>query len=365
MASGGDSSADSLVLQRRLERLFKLIERGDIRFCKDRTPEALAALSRVERFPDGTFKLDTVDGSVRALCMVVDAIKYRPNPDYGHAPTDLPPLTLPELDRLRSSDDDFLRDLVDASNMVRKYLAMVASVIPDCSVDSARYQVLAGHAVRLYKLYDTVLFLLVENRAEMAMILLRSLTETAINFSYLLNNDGPELIRAFHKASLAYEKKLWDEIEQRRQTPPLPIEQRMQESVERTIARAGFKLEDIAWKDRNWGGDVYQKARNTDLVGIYEFAFRLMSHNVHGTWHDLEFHHLEQKGTRYHPCISYTDAQPQLIEGASIVCLGLMRHYVQVVALGQSIDVTARLQELEAWFREMSKLHEQFVAMGP
>jgi len=362
MASSGHSSSSPLNLQHRLKRLFELIERGDIRLFKDKVPETIAALRRVERLPDGTFNLDTVDGPVRTLCMMVDAMEYQPHPDYRHAKIDFPPLTLPALDRARSSDDEFLSDLVDASNLVRKYLAMVASVTPDSLLTSPRYPVLAGHAVRLYKLYDTVLFLLVNNRAEMAMILLRSLAETAINFAYLLNNDDPDLIRAFHKASLAYEKKLWDEVEQRRQTPPLAIEQRMQQGVERTIARAGFALDEIAWNDRDWGGNVYQKAKQTDLIALYEFAFRPMSHNVHGTWHDLEFHHLEQDGSLYHSCLRYTNARPQLIEGATIVCLGVMRHYVQVVALGQSLDVSARLEALEMWFSEMAKAHEQFVA---
>ncbi|MBI5763666.1 MAG: hypothetical protein HZA51_09105 [Planctomycetes bacterium] len=240
-------------------------------------------------------------------------------------------------------------------------MMMVASVIPDASIDSARYAILAGHAVRLFKLYDTFLYLIVADRSEMAMILLRALAETAINFAFLLNNNDPNLIRTFHKASLAYEKKLWDELEQRRQTPPLPIEQRMQDGAKRAILRAGFKLEEISWSDRNWGGDVSSKARTTDLISLYEFAFRPMSHNVHGTWHDLEFHHLEHKDGQYHPCLHYTDAQPQLIEGATVVCLGLVRLYVQVVASGQSLEISLRLQDLEEWFRQMSSLHETFV----
>ena len=361
MTSGGDSSLDPLALQRRLKRLFELIDSDRIRFSEDTAPETVAALRRVKRLPDGTFDLSSVNSPVRALCMMIDVMEYRPNPDYAHATMDLPTLNLPCLDRPRSSSGDFVTDLLDASNLVRKYLAMGASVIPDSSVDSARYPVLAGHAVRLFKLYDTLLFLTVEDRAEMAMILLRALAETAVNFAFLLTNDDPTLIRAYHKASLAYEKKLWDEIEQRRQTPPLPIEQRMQQGVEKTIVRAGFKLEDVTWNDRHWGGGVYQKAKRTGLIDLYEFAFRPMSHNVHGTWHHLEFHPLEQKDTQYHPCLHYTHAEPQLIECATIVCLGIMRNYVEVVALGQSIEVIARLEQLEAWFREMSRAHEQFV----
>ena len=106
-------------LQLRLTILFELIEQGkaDFHFV----PETAAALQRVRRLPDRTFDLTTVDSPVRALCLLVDQIMEPSSPPADYEPLDqLPLVNLPNLQRRRISDSDFLADLVEAANVVHR-----------------------------------------------------------------------------------------------------------------------------------------------------------------------------------------------------------------------------------------------------
>jgi hypothetical protein len=357
---------DTTEMQRRLARLFELIATDRIKFLAERVPHVIEALQRVRRLPDGTFDLNSVESSVRALCLVPDFSAMAPAWPLDGDPVDFPPLQLPPLDAARSSSDEFLRDLVEASNVVRWHLGVASAVIPAVAVDNRRLALLAGHMVRMYKLYDTCLFLLVEERAEPAIILMRSLTETAINLAFLLLNEDPALIDKYMRSSLAYERKRWDEIEKRKHRPPLPIEVSMQASVERAFSRAGLKVTDVEWKERNWAGNTFAKAEKVsksgeaDMVGWYEFAFRPTSHAVHGTWHDLESHHLREENGQLLPELQYTSSQPQMIDGPSVICLQAARSYVSHTAPGVGNELVDRIQKIEDWFRGMARRHIEF-----
>lgn len=272
-----------------------------------------------------------------------------------------PPIELPALEAVRSSKDDFMRDLVLACNPVRKYLIVVAGLVPSEPLSKLQQGVLVGHMVRLYKLYDTVMLLVAKNRGEIALLVTRPLTETIINIRFLIRYATEEVLRAFQKASLAYEKRLWDEIQSRKSDPLLPIEERMLGSIQRTFERAGIAMNEVSWGDRHWAGDTSQRAQKVDLVDLYEFGFRTGSHNIHGTWHELDFHHLKGHDTYYEPEPRYTSPGPQLIEMPTVLGLDVSAEYVHHVVGASGEELIKRLIIMRDWFSSMIELHENFL----
>lgn len=150
---------------------------------------------------------------------------------------------LPEINKTRTSDDDFVSDLVIVSNLVLKFIAIAASVIPNKSFKKIEQGILLSHMVRLFKLYDSFLLLICENKFEIAILTSRPIAETSIVLKYLLQNINEELSDKFIKCSLAYDKKLFDLIQKNiKGRNPLPIEERMLKSIANTFSKTKLKF---------------------------------------------------------------------------------------------------------------------------
>ncbi len=271
---------------------------------------------------------------------------------------DLPDINLPELEIERKTVQDFMRDLVQASNIVREYLIITACVVPTEGIDKKAMPIIMGHMVRLAKLYDTLILLVVEKRDEMAMILQRSLVETIINLKFIIANGSPEYYEKYRKASLAYEKKYWEELND------LPIPQRLKDKIQsritETIESAGYTMDQIDWSDRNWGMPLYKKAEQVNLIELYEFGFRTGSHYTHGTWHDLEFQHLTKTDDgNYEPELRYSNSKPQIITGPTFIVIEIAIEYLEYISGEASAELRESLVRLAAWFKSIDLLHER------
>jgi hypothetical protein len=332
-----------------------MLEKGKVKLGN--VPHTIKALKKVRRLPDGTFDLRTVDAPVRALCWGLGGMAENlPPADYEEL-DNLPEVDLPSLDQPRRNEGDFMRDLVEVANIVRKYLILVAGLWPIISLDPLVRSVVMGHMVRVFKLYDTLIFLTVERRTEVAWIVSRTLVDTIINLRWLLKH--PNQCQRYVRQSLAFEKKLMEEIKSRMREPPLPIETRMLRSIEATFSRAGVNPAEI--KAAEWRGlSSEQKARDVGLDSLYEFSFRGASHNVHGTWHDLEFYHLELVDGVHRPAIRFHEPRPQIVEVATIASLDAAVAYVGFAAGDNAIEITGRLEVLRDWVSELSSRAEEW-----
>ncbi|WP_367606758.1 DUF5677 domain-containing protein [Legionella sp. W05-934-2] len=118
---------------------------------------------------------------------------------------------LPDINKHRSSEGDYLEDLISTSNQVNSYLALSAALSPSISLNKLQQGILVGHMSRIYKLYDDFLLLVSQNRPEMAILGSRTLAETSIVLKWLIkNNLNDELCNKFIRSSLAYDKKIWN-----------------------------------------------------------------------------------------------------------------------------------------------------------
>ena len=290
-------------------------------------------------------------------------------------PLELPKLELPPIAKERKSNDDFMVDLIKAANDVNKAIILISGVVAQKNIDTERQDVLRGHLVRLYKLYDSYVFLIVERRTEIAFIILRTLAETVINLRYLLKHIDTDVHKKYKRASLAYEKKLEESILNNilNRKNELPIEKRMLKSIANTFSRSGFdNLEREELRKTQWGIekqhlDISGKAKDVGLYSIYENMFTTSSHFVHGSWHELDFHHLEQekdiRGTRP-PQMRYTTPKPQLLEAVSIFTLETLQQYLSVIVEdgNQTDEIKVYLDKISKWFFDMSHKHEEYLA---
>lgn len=286
---------------------------------------------------------------------------------------EFPSLGLPLIDRVRQSNDDFMSDIVIAANEVNKLAILVAGIIEQKVIDLEKIEVLRGNIVRLFKLYDSYLLLIVKKRTEIAFILLRSLAETIINVQYLLKHVDTDVHKKYKRASLAYEKDLEERVLKNviERGSTLPIEQRMLKSIEKTYERSGLvDLEKEEWEKTKWGLllqdlDVSGKAKDVGLESIYNYIFVTSSHFVHGSWHEIDFHHLIKNTDKQirEPQLRYTTPTPQIVESISILLLETLRDYASALTHKESADeLIDRIDSLSSWFYKMSENHENFLS---
>jgi hypothetical protein len=272
---------------------------------------------------------------------------------------DLPEFDLPPLDRKRDTNEEFVSDLVDVSNSVRKYLILAAGVRPSAGMDPMAQGVLMGHAVRLFKLYDLLCHMVSQRQGDFTLAIGRMIADTVINLRYLLEDPISENVDGYVRATLGMEKKLILEVEMRMQDPPLPIEQRLLRDARAFFDRAGVNPDDVKPGEWRWI-DSSTKAYDLGLGRLYEFGFRGSSHSIHGTWHDLYYNHLVETDEGFQPRLRYSVPRPQILDAMSVLTLDALMRYVSVVA-PEFIDspLVAALSKLKAWFSEMGALHEE------
>lgn len=275
-------------------------------------------------------------------------------------------LTLPQIDAQRNSENDFLRDLVEGSNVARKIL-LTTSQIVNTSLLPEKSDVLLGNLVRVYKLYDSYIFLIVEKRAEISMILLRCLVENIINFEYLIKNINTEVFKKYKQASLAREKDLRELVIKDLTRGILqelePLSKRILASIEETFRRSEISDEEKFYK--KWGIKKEHlttegKAKDIGLERVYEVIFKNTSGSIHGDWHDIDFNHLERDKNEFgqrNPNGRFIIPSPQMFS-ITVLLMESVKKYWEL--LGRD-EFNPRIDVIIDWFKNMDSIHEKFL----
>ena len=124
----------------------------------------------------------------------------------------------PEDIKKYTSEDDFMSLAVDVGKEILEYTSILAFSyrLDDQNLPRTwkrNEAIIGGLLVRLSKLQNSILDTVCEKREEIALILLRSAIETAINCEFLIKNDSDELYDEYVKYSLREEKKLLNIID--------------------------------------------------------------------------------------------------------------------------------------------------------
>lgn len=269
---------------------------------------------------------------------------------------------LPDVDRVRAVDTDFVIDLVEAGNLVNKFLAITAALVPDISLDKLQQGVLFGHIVRMYKLYDSFLLLVNSNRSDTAYLVARTLTDNSIKLKYLISNIDDNLCKKFIKSSLAYDKKLLDFIQSKLNgREPLPFEKRIIESIKKTFSEAKYNIKDINFnKDKEWHENLFDLSSRVGLLDYYETMYRGGSRAEHGSWSHLKNHHLIEKEAGFEPQLGNIEPHPLLIITTNLICLSIMLDYLKFIQPHKKTFLTL-IEKVIAWHSKLNENREQFI----
>lgn len=276
-------------------------------------------------------------------------------------PIELRSLTLPPIDRVRESDNDFLQDLVNAGNELCYTLAVCAAQVLTPKLEPRHQAVLMGVMSRLYKLYDTFQMLTCEQRMEMSMIIGRSTTDTAIDVIYLSGRREAELLDEFIRTSLATDKEIYelmlnDEADGR--GDPI-IRDRIKSSIESVFNDAGMTLDEIdsrKWKRKH---STRKRSKLCGIENLYLLIYKNLSRVTHSSWSEIVKYHLERDGLSWSPNLNHAIPSPQLVGSPPILVAKAGIEYTE--SLTENTTLIGRFRELIDWFVAMAHKHEAFL----
>lgn len=222
---------------------------------------------------------------------------------------------------------------------------------------------LFGNLVRYCKISSAYLEQYTKKRTETCMILLRSLMETYINLKYFLKCKDQYTLSHYIKHSLKQEKLLLEFIRQNGGNDPTleHIEQRMTESINRSIKDSGFTEDEIS-NSSKWADKVKQRLTEIINPSLY-IIYGNSSHSVHGNWQDLLFFHLSKSGDGFMPKSEWTTPTIQLLAPVTLMSCDLLKNFSEEV-LPASDNKDILLEEIKDIFvraYKLDKLHEQFI----
>lgn len=261
-----------------------------------------------------------------------------------------------------TSDEDFLELAFNLLTEVTSYIGVAACALGSEPVWSRDQAAVGGNMVRLFKLLSAFLDRTQQWRPEMSTILSRLAFEAIVNARYLIANFSPDLVASYLHHSLRHERQLWDTIQSNiegRAGVVLPIEDRMMKSISRSAKFSGLTIETIDPKAKGqWGGKhLRQKAEAVGLDRPYLAVFGGMSHNVHGSWQDLQQYHLEEAGEEaFTPRLEWGRPRPQPSFALGVLSLEAAADFFgfiggdEVLAYmrGDLNDLVARLHQANA-----------------
>lgn len=259
-----------------------------------------------------------------------------------------------------------------ASELLREvtsYVSVAACVLGSTPAWTRDQAAVGGNMVRLSKLLSAFLDQIVQKKMETGTILSRLAFETIVNVRYLIANFSPELVNSLVRHSLKHERRLHDTIQaniRERGGDVLHIEQRMLNSIDRASRIAGVMLDSVDLKDRApWGGkDLRQKAAAVGLEQPYLAVFGGMSHNVHGSWHDLyHFHLATDEAGVFTPNLDWGRPRPQPLFALGHLALSAVADYLIFIGGEATFDqLRQQLADLGARIESVDQAHESYLS---
>lgn len=262
--------------------------------------------------------------------------------------------------------------MVLASELLREvtsYVCVAACTLGSAPAWTRDQAAVGGNMVRLSKLLWVYLDQIVQKKYESSTILSRLAFETIVSVRYLIANFSTELVDSYVRHSLRHERRLRDRIQaniQERGGEVRHIEQRMLNSIDRAARIAGVTLDSIDLKERApWGGkDLRQKAEAVGFGEAYLAVFGGMSHNVHGSWHDLYQFHLEtDENGGFTPNLDWGRPRPQPLFALGHLALYVVDDFVAFIGGEAAMDqLREQLRDLGARISWVNQAHETYLS---
>lgn len=224
--------------------------------------------------------------------------------------------------------------------------------------------VVGGNLIRLIKLNTSFLQNICEGKLEICYIINRCIAETAINTKFLLIEGEERVKRNYIKNSLITEKELWETIitnVKDRSGDVLPIEERMQRSIQNSFDKSDFDLDEVK-RSSKWKS-IKDRANLVAGEMFYSVFYGISSHSIHGNWQDILLNNLKKIEDGFELNLQWNRPRPQIIDGAIILNLDIVKIFCERELQN---DTTASLiiekcKTLNDYHADLTQNHEKWM----
>jgi hypothetical protein len=260
----------------------------------------------------------------------------------------------------------YVRESFELLKETASWIALGISIREEPQMEALErnHAICAGQLVRMCKIIRIVLRQIAdEHGGDHQMALAREFVESAAAVVYMLEDASDETrFDAYMHDSLIPERELLRTIEQQvkdRNGLRLPIEDRMERSVQATLHRAGVKLQDIPSRKNNGWPSVETRLK---LLGPAAYdAYRSGSAAVHGTWSDLARNHLKEVDGRFIPHFEPAEYRPQPLLMMGFLSTAVLEKYLAVYVPLAAASLNPALKNLGERIRAVDSAHERLL----
>lgn len=224
--------------------------------------------------------------------------------------------------------------------------------------------IIGGNLTRLIKLNTSFLQNICENKLEICYILNRCVVETAINIKFLLTEGEEQVKRNYIKYSLITEKELWETIDtniKNRNGDLLPIEKRMQKSIQNSFDKSDFGLDEVK-KSSKWKSF---KDRAKIVVGemFYSVFYGNSSHAIHGNWQDILSNNLKKRGDSFELNFGWNKPRPQIMDSTISLNFDIIKTFCksELAENTISIEIIEKCDILLNYRSYLEQSHEKWI----
>lgn len=194
-----------------------------------------------------------------------------------------------------------------------------------------RQAIIAGHMVRITKLYDGFYQHAAKQQLELAGVMMRLIVETDIRLLYFMQVKKTSAFRSYVLTSYRSDKgSLIDLNEKAKKRKLIPIERRIRNAIRKELREDGIGVNELM-NNRNWkidGKDVRGMLRALGREGDYSYTFGSSSRWVHGGWLELKKYHLTKDGRYYMPRLDWGVPDFRVIAPVTWMCLDTLKKYL-------------------------------------
>lgn len=269
---------------------------------------------------------------------------------------------------LFKSNDEYMGFAVELMNRALYLLHLGVSLAPTERATDKGYTrnraIVAGHMVRIAKLYEGFLDHVARRELELAAIFSRLIFETAGRMEYLMQARS-STFRSFILTSYRPEKEILSDLEAKREKRPLiQIEKRIMRKIKSRLRKDRITIKSLM-ETSNWNLDGKHFRRILEHLGLghtYPYAFGSSSHFIHGDWYEISLYHLQRSGRYYMPKLAYDDPDPRLVCPTTCYCLDRLLRYIEWSRGDPDKKVSAVVSKLRELSATLDAAHEQMLS---
>jgi hypothetical protein len=274
-----------------------------------------------------------------------------------------------DLDRLVSaqSEDEFLRVSFELLKEAAPLVVLVANTLDETHLDgfTRNEGILVGHLIRMTKLMRAVIAGIAdEHGGDQQSQLVRQFLDSASTLAYLLEDPSDSSrFDAYVYDSLIAEREFLKDVRKQivvRGGNTLNIELRIEKSIKQAFDTAGVTEGELPSRSKNGWPSAQQRL---SLLGPTAYsAYRTGSGAIHGSWHDIERHHLELDGEKFRPYSEPMPEKSQPLFTMALIGISIAQEYLRNCVPDALQIFEARFADFLQRLEKCDRLHEEYLS---